>query len=133
MRCVHILSPTESTQMQPAPQETEEKTADAASESQPVKTGDWAVWDDGMSWHSNPRYECGEVVKVTPRTMTYKGRGRDIRRDIGGTLWSGSEPDARALVERLSSSAGLMIDETRRSRERHKSRVDELIAKATAQ
>lgn len=96
--------------------------------------GQWAVWNDA-GWLSEPRYETREILKVTAKTFTTPATynpTREQRRDIALCLWSGSESDARKLVERLNSSVGLMKDEVRRSRDRHSQRTVELLAKASS-
>ncbi|KQS55942.1 hypothetical protein ASG17_07780 [Brevundimonas sp. Leaf363] len=59
------------------------------------------------------------------------GRRREKHHYADNILFSGPEANAKALVERLTSSAGLMKDEVRRSRERHAARVAAEVARAT--
>lgn len=96
--------------------------------------GGWVVWNDALSVLSSPHYEAGEIVKVTPKTVTTRSRlGSTFRRSISDTLWFGGEDQAKALLEKLTSSVGLMKDEVRRSKERHNERAQQLIAKATGE
>ena len=96
-----------------------------------LRVGRWLVWD-ASSWHSSSRYEAAEIVKVTAKTLTYKGTwGRETRKNIDASeVWAGPEAQAKALAERLNSSSGLMVDELRRSRERHRERVSRLVQAA---
>ncbi|GEM_PF-6662609 len=106
-------------------------TAPEVLEPSELRVGQWLVWD-ASGWHSSPRYEAAEIVKVTAKTVTYKGVwGRETRKNIDGSeVWSGPKAEAKALAERLNSSSGLMKDELRRSHERHRERVSKLVQAA---
>lgn len=97
-----------------------------------IKVGDWIVWDDCHSWSGQPRYECREVSKVSPKTVSYRYEyiHRDRRIDRSKVLFCGPEEAARSLSARLNSSAGLMKDEVWRSKERHVQRLNAEVTKA---
>lgn len=95
--------------------------------------GQWAVWNDASRFlGADPRYETAEILKATPKTVTTRSiyGHRENRRMSEDMLWAGPEAGAKALVERLSSSVGLMKDEIRRSRERHAERAAKLLSRA---
>lgn len=98
-----------------------------------MNPGEWLVWDDASYYSSDPKYVTSQVVKATGKTVTHRGLwSNDTRRNIDGSeVWCGDEVQAKTLVERLTSSAGLMKDERRRAKERHLERVVKIVAAAT--
>jgi len=95
--------------------------------------GLWAIWNDGARFfNADARYVTAEILKSTAKTVTTRslyGHGEN-RRMSEDMLWAGEEAEAKALVERLNSSVGLMKDELRRSRERNAARIADILSKA---
>lgn len=87
--------------------------------------GQFAVFNDGFS---EPRYVALQIVKVTAqKVMLREGAYRDRHVYKDNILFVGCQQSVEHLVERLTSSLGLMKDECRRSRERHTARVAKIL------
>jgi len=102
--------------------------ADHADATASIHVGDYCVYR-----HSYGYSDAGPVTRCTDASAYFAkdyGRTKERRISFGDIVFSGSEPDAKLLMERLRSSGAQCSSEVDGARLRHRARNEKLIADA---